>query len=752
MLEISRRPIHHGVAYLCAIAVILAATFAQSPAQVQAATVIPGQRVSPIQRNTISFGQCITPTQTVSLYTPPSLTTPSNPGSTVTPSGPQPQAFLSQQSPTASASFAGIPYTNWYPPDTQGAVGPSHIAAATNGEIRVQSRTGTTLRATTLQCFFGRADTFDPRLVYDTLAGRWVVIAAADRESTNSTMRIGVSQTSDPLGAWFVYAFAADPGINQLWVDQPRLGFNKTWIAVQANMYGIPGIFTGFRSQVWALNKADLYANGSGAHTLVKLTSGDSQTPALTYDNALATLYMLEDYAGGQLRLSSIGGSIGSETVTIGPIIAPSSSWAEGMSQGAPQLGSSARIDPGDARMNSLVYRNGSLWAAHTVFLPPSNPTRSAAQWIQLTPSGAIQQFGRIDDPTGVNYYAYPSITVNKYNDVLIGYSRFSATQYASANYAYRFANDPANATRGEIVSKAGQGPYTDDRWGDYSGAAVDPVGDTALWTIQEYAATNNQWGTWWVKVLAEGPCNYAPTGQLCTFDTRSMGTLANGTWVESITAYGRAFNFDANNTPWPNNGRDLRAVSQYANGPCAFAPANQPCTFDTRTLARMANNTWVESITAYGRAFNFDANGVAWPNNGGDLRTVSRFANGPCAFAPANQPCTFDTRSMGTLANGTWVESITAYGRAFNFDANGVAWPNNGRSLRDVSQYASGPCAFAPANQPCTFDTRTLARMANNTWVESITAYGRAFNFDANGVAWPNNGGDLRTVSRFLR
>jgi hypothetical protein len=159
-----------------------------------------------------------------------------------------------------------------------------------------------------------------------------------------------------------------------------------------------------------------------------------------------------------------------------------------------------------------------------------------------------------------------------------------------------------------------------------------------------------------------------------------------------------------------------------------------------------------VESITAYGRAFNFDANGVAWPNNGGDLRTVSRFANGPCAFAPANQPCTFDTRSMGTLANGTWVESITAYGRAFNFDANGVAWPNNGRSLRDVSQYASGPCAFAPANQPCTFDTRTLARMANNTWVESITAYGRAFNFDANGVAWPNNGGDLRTVSRFLR
>jgi hypothetical protein len=304
-----------------------------------------------------------------------------------------------------------------------------------------------------------------------------------------------------------------------------------------------------------------------------------------------------------------------------------------------------------------------------------------------LTPSGTIQQFGRIDDPTGANYYAYPSITVNKYNDVLLGYSRFSATQYASANYAYRFAKDPANAMRGEIVSKAGQGPYTLGRWGDYSGAAVDPVGETGLWTIQTYAATNNQWGTWWVNLLA-GPCNYAPAGQLCTFDTRTIGTLADGTYVESITAYGRAFNFDANGTPWPNNGGDLRDISRFASGPCVYAPANQPCTFDTRTLSRLADNTFVDSITAYGRVFNFDANNTPWPNNGGDLRAISQFANGPCVYAPANQPCTFDTRTLARLPDNTFVDSITAYGRTFNFDANGTPWANNGGDLRTVPRY----------------------------------------------------------------
>ena len=65
---------------------------------------------------------------------------------------------------------------------------------------------------------------------------------------------------------------------------------------------------------------------------------------------------------------------------------------------------------------------------------------------------------------------------------------------------------------RAGIVLKAGEAPYFkdlgtgDNRWGDFSSTVVDPLDDLSLWTLQEYAATNNNWGTWWGEVSMGGP------------------------------------------------------------------------------------------------------------------------------------------------------------------------------------------------------------------------------------------------------
>jgi len=48
-------------------------------------------------------------------------------------------------SPPLTASFQGSPNDGWTPPDTQGAVGPNHLMVAVNGELRVQTKTGTTI-------------------------------------------------------------------------------------------------------------------------------------------------------------------------------------------------------------------------------------------------------------------------------------------------------------------------------------------------------------------------------------------------------------------------------------------------------------------------------------------------------------------------------------------------------------------------------------------------------------------------------
>src|SRR5262249_20201777 len=161
-----------------------------------------------------------------------------------------------------------------------------------------------------------------------------------------------------------------------------------------------------------------------------------------------------------------------------------------------------------------VVYRGGSLWCAHTVFLPSGSPTRSAVQWWELSTDGSVRQISRIDDSSARVFCAYPSIAVNQNKDVLIGYCAFGAQGYASADYNYRAGGDPPGSLRDGILLKGGEAPYYvvpdpikdgRNRWGDYSNSLVDPTNDSDFWIIQEYAASPaNHWGTWWGRIIPD--------------------------------------------------------------------------------------------------------------------------------------------------------------------------------------------------------------------------------------------------------
>lgn len=278
--------------------------------------------------------------------------------------------------------------------------------------------------------------------------------------------------------------------------------------------------------------------------------------------------YLLENWNGGagELRMSQIAGPVGSETLTDG-IAYPSAAveWQDTapVTNFAPQLGSSEGIDTDDDRILDCVYRNGSLWAAHTVFLPASGTVaRSAAQWWQIDTAagdlGRVLQFGRIDDPTGAIFYAYPSIAVNSNSDALIGYSRFSASQYPSAAFSLRRAADPISTTEGDETLMAGEAPYYkdfgtgDNRWGDYSNTVVDPSNDIDFWTIQEYASFSNNWGTWWGKIALASPTpgpsptsSATPTPQPLTIGASELPNANVG------AAYSASLNISGGKAPY---------------------------------------------------------------------------------------------------------------------------------------------------------------------------------------------------------
>jgi hypothetical protein len=178
----------------------------------------------------------------------------------------------------------------------------------------------------------------------------------------------------------------------------------------------------------------------------------------------------------------------------------------------------------------------------------------------------------------------------------------------------------------------------------------------------------------------------------------------------ESISGYGSYWNFEIENaySPWPSNGSDLTSVPRYADGPCQGRAAGQ-CAFDTRAFLTVQGHL-IESISAYGKYWNFDADDAykPWDGNGSDLTSVPRYANGPCQGRAAGT-CVFDTRTFLTV-QGRQIESISAYGKYWNFDSDDAykPWDGNGSDLTSVPRYANGPCKGRTAGR-CVFGTRAI-------------------------------------------
>src|SRR5205814_8399535 len=233
----------------------------------------------------------------------------------------------------------------------------------------------------------------------------------------------------------------------------------------------------------------------------------------------------------------------------------------------------------------SPVLRNGSLWATHHVMVA-STPTaagtavggagnrdnHTAIQWWDINPTltdtgtGTLPiQRGRIEDASADNchdgaggtfasapcngsaanqhgtFFAFPSISVNQNDDVLVGFTQFSALTYPGCVYAFRASTDALNTMRDPVGYHPGQsndnlgsgsGAGRQNRWGDFSAAQTDPLNDTDFWTTQEYTGIYRDVGfgtpacpreTWWVRV---SPSNPAPltTGSLLISEFRLRG------------------------------------------------------------------------------------------------------------------------------------------------------------------------------------------------------------------------------------
>ncbi len=438
------------------------------------------------------------------------------------------------------------------PPHANGAVGPNRLVAMHKSQIIVRDFGGTQVEpATDLGVFWtgyrlgSAVPPRAPRVVYDPVAARWIVASWDKADSGgNAVLMVGVSLSGNPSlqtplsTYWYRKAIDLDPADLLVGDEYLSIGFSADRVVVQINLYQ-GTTFVGARLYVFP--KASMSAPPDlDSYAVIQRpdTDGKSLVPAATYYETATPIndvYVVQSWApgAGKLRLLKVTGSAASPSLASvgepqGPTpwshTAPAIPAVSDPENFLPQKQAGGdgcadcptpgdcRIYAGDSRIQNVVYRSGSVWATHTVFLP--SPDRAAVQWWKIDPlSPGLPQQGLIDDPDdsapeGLWHFAYPSIAVNANDDVLIGYSRFNLGAYAGTAYSLRTGGEPGAWAQAGI--KGGEACYYKtygglrNFWGPYSSTVVDPD-EVRMWTLQEHAAPpaptglfKDRWATVW--------------------------------------------------------------------------------------------------------------------------------------------------------------------------------------------------------------------------------------------------------------
>ena len=417
------------------------------------------------------------------------------------------------------------------PPDPVGDVGPKHYVAMTNLTFAVYSKQGRTL--------FGPADTGalwqgfpvedctdpsgDPIVVYDEIADRWILTQFTTRGLVDKNQPffncVAVSQTDDPTGAYFRYAFTT----GQNFPDYPKYGVmpNGLFITTREFQGGneLIGIYAINRQQLVAgdpntqivgfqLNKPE-YLVGDGL--LPADLDGPLHPPAGSPEYIVGSM---DDDAGDHAPFDALNmfhlnvdwsnpAAATFSFVKHVPIaqfdtIYPCAPTARDC---LPQPG----ITNPAQFLDILSYRQRPLWrlqyrnfGTHESLVTnqsvEARPGIAGVRWWELrNPRDAVlHQEGTWAPNDGVHRWM-GSVALDRQGNMAVGYSVVNATNvFPGIRYAGRLAGDPlGQLSQGEAVLQNGSGVQTttNSRWGDYTSMNVDPKDGCTFWYINEYYA-----------------------------------------------------------------------------------------------------------------------------------------------------------------------------------------------------------------------------------------------------------------------
>jgi hypothetical protein len=425
------------------------------------------------------------------------------------------------------------------PPDPVGDVGPNHYVEMINLVFGVYDKQGNLLLGpvdTGTLWDFPVEDCTDPSgdpiVVYDQFVDRWILTQFTTRGPKYYDC-VAISQTGDPTGAYYRYAFVTQPDPDlpggTFFPDYPKYGvWTDSYVLTtrdfgEVDEYGI---------SVYALEKNKM-VNGDPNARAVQFFLDSNVVPLNLIGDGLLppdidgkqkpknenTIPIIgtqdDDYVYGatfdalniwelnvKWRSTPIASLVFKAQL---PVAEFDSNFPCGPTRGCiPQPG----ITNPDQYLDILSYRQRPTWRlAYRNFKDydvmvtnqavEAAPGVAGVRWYEIRRTGntySIYQQGTYAPGDGVHRWM-GSIAQDKNGNMAVGYSVSNGTDvYPGIRYTGRMAGDPlGQMTLGEgvIVNGAGVQTTTNSRWGDYTSMNVDPVDDCTFWYVNEYYAVS---------------------------------------------------------------------------------------------------------------------------------------------------------------------------------------------------------------------------------------------------------------------
>lgn len=415
--------------------------------------------------------------------------------------------------------FDALVQSIYKPSSANAAAGPNDIVEVMNSAIGRFTKTGSVVGTpvslnTWFQDLFPTycpsqsqffCDVVDPQVRYDQIHGRFLITAQVhDRSSQTSFFLLSVSKGATWDGGWKNWAIDAtlDGAIKTLnWADFPQIGFDDKAVYLTALMFSQAGTYQ--YSKLRIIKKTDLYnpaatslpykdfaqlknEDGTFASTLQPVHTrgrvGVAPAPSMIInasDVAAAnyyTLWTIDDPTAPSPNLTRF-------TIR--------NSWTYDFPAPAPQNGSLITLDTGQSSILKAVYRDGAIFIAQNVKLQDQPTT------VLYTRIDAASKTIALQSRIANGYFFYPAMDVPATLGPDIAVPPIIAGTTTAPDGSLTYAGI-LNVKAGLDVYDATSGSTA--RWGDYLGAAIDPV-NGGLWVSGQYAKQKNLgsavYGTW---------------------------------------------------------------------------------------------------------------------------------------------------------------------------------------------------------------------------------------------------------------